>query len=353
MAIRTCENQVYIPPTESCNECDVFESRLTQAEQDIDALESGKQDKLTAGDNIAIEGNVISATGIDPGYRCVEATIELYNGAVTTVSNQAGTYGEIDNLPILAQTLIVIFEDESYTLYRKDQNGVPCYGDLAEQGSNPFVYDEIPFGIRYNGDDTWLLFTPEAGTYSLSMVEYDANVMTTPCFEAAVNSVTGKQDVELYRELDMSVNPWSSGECEVTGANDYLLFIIVQRHGDTPGVGEQAMLGLQNNGYVWASNISTTANTKDQYIRTFSAQTSGDTWTMRWCEELNHQAGTTHAAGSDDSIVKVIGLIPRSLSTLVAHLFVDDELSDESTNPVQNKVITETIGDIETLLAAI
>lgn len=66
MALNTngCGNQIYIPDIESCDECDQFEARIERAENDIDSLESSlanKQDKLTAGDNITIEGNEISA----------------------------------------------------------------------------------------------------------------------------------------------------------------------------------------------------------------------------------------------------------------------------------------------------
>lgn len=50
---------IYVPPTGSCDDCTAFEQRL----EDVEAELPNKQDVLTAGTNITIVGNVISATG--------------------------------------------------------------------------------------------------------------------------------------------------------------------------------------------------------------------------------------------------------------------------------------------------
>lgn len=63
------EPAVYIPVT-GCDDCDAFQSQLDDLRQRVTALEtamSGKQDKLTAGTNITISGNTISAK--DTTYR--------------------------------------------------------------------------------------------------------------------------------------------------------------------------------------------------------------------------------------------------------------------------------------------
>lgn len=50
---------IYVPPTGSCDDCTIFEERLTDVENEL----PNKQDILTAGTNITIVDNVISATG--------------------------------------------------------------------------------------------------------------------------------------------------------------------------------------------------------------------------------------------------------------------------------------------------
>lgn len=352
MAIGRCGTTVYITNKE-CDECDQFEQRLQTVENTL----PNKQNKLVAGDNITINGNTISAAGFNPGFQCTEEITELFNGAVTTVSNQAGTYGTISNdISITADTLLVTFEGEEYSLQRKYQGDVPCYGESNEgTGSDPFIYDTIPFGIRNNGDNSWYLFTPEAGTYSLYLADYDANVNVTECFKAAVNSVKGRQEIELFRELPMSVNPWSSGDCVVDGASEYLIYIVIQRYTNGTNNYDDSLIVTRNtdNGYLYGSLLTGSVNNLNQTSRTFSAIAHGDVWTMRFANQLLHTASSTHDAGQNCSIVKIIGAIPKNISTLVADLTVDDTLSDQSENPVQNKVIAEAIGDVESLLAAI
>lgn len=204
-----CENQIYIPEIGSCDECDIFEQRLTQAENDIDTL----------------EGNVTN----------------LQNGLTE------------------AQDDISDLQDD--VIHKQNE---------LTAGSN---------------------------------ITIDEN-----------NVISARGFVNTFgRELEMSVNPWSSGECVVTGSDDYMVFLIVQRHGTTPGVYEDPMIGCLHNGYIWASLATGNEDSTNytQTIRTFSARTNGDTWTMRFAKEVSHRAGSDHGAGSDDYIVKIIGLIPK------------------------------------------
>lgn len=50
---------IYVPPTGSCDDCTIFEERLTDVENEL----PNKQDVLTAGAGIDITNNVISSTG--------------------------------------------------------------------------------------------------------------------------------------------------------------------------------------------------------------------------------------------------------------------------------------------------
>ena len=65
-------------------------ARITTAESDIDALETGKQDKLTAGANITIIDNVISSTGGGGTGTTISARVtQLSNGARIDITDTA------------------------------------------------------------------------------------------------------------------------------------------------------------------------------------------------------------------------------------------------------------------------
>lgn len=75
---------MYLP--EACTECETLEAR-------VDELESGKQDKLIAGSNIIINGNVISATGEGGGGDIVTWTpLVWYGTALGTLSINGVNY---------------------------------------------------------------------------------------------------------------------------------------------------------------------------------------------------------------------------------------------------------------------
>lgn len=106
-----CETQ----PSEDME--DLFAQLTAMVEQnasDISALESSKQDKLVAGDNITIEGNVISATGGGGGgttdYEDLENkpsinNVEL-NGDLSLSDLNIPTYTAGQNISISAENVI-------------------------------------------------------------------------------------------------------------------------------------------------------------------------------------------------------------------------------------------------------
>ena len=67
------------------DDIDNLETRMGSAEDNIGTLESGKQDVLTAGDNITIEDNVISASGGDLSYSTTERVIGKWIDGTTDV----------------------------------------------------------------------------------------------------------------------------------------------------------------------------------------------------------------------------------------------------------------------------
>lgn len=56
------KDQVYIP--DACNDCAVDCETFSQYKIEVAEKFNAKQDKLTAGDNVVIEGNVISAPNV-------------------------------------------------------------------------------------------------------------------------------------------------------------------------------------------------------------------------------------------------------------------------------------------------
>ena len=97
-----------------------FDDRISNVEDgldglsdDVDALESaldGKQDALTAGNNITIEGNVISATGelsadwddiTNRPFESIGSGLEVVNGVLNATGGQGGNpaWNDVTNKP--------------------------------------------------------------------------------------------------------------------------------------------------------------------------------------------------------------------------------------------------------------
>lgn len=152
---------------------------------------------LTAGTYI-VEGETVATTvttsecfekavkGI-VGYECTETRTLLFDGNVTTTQRYdapSGSFSAYFDLPTKAT---VTFNGAEYT----------CDGDGWILGDRSFTY---PFYITagFEGGNP-ILFTQNAGTYSVKVEAIEESVDTSACFEKAVKRFTGF-DCE-YREL--------------------------------------------------------------------------------------------------------------------------------------------------------
>ena len=82
------EDAIYIPNLANCDECDAFEQRLAQMSAEIEYMRSVMQKKLTAGANVTIEDDVISAK--DTTYTAGE-NITIEDGVISSTSGGGGT----------------------------------------------------------------------------------------------------------------------------------------------------------------------------------------------------------------------------------------------------------------------
>lgn len=117
--------------------------RVGNAEDDIDALEtamSGKQNVLTAGDNITIENDVISASGGEVVYSTTEQVIGKWiNGEtiyrkvfINTGSDISCPYNTWTTLPfVVVNNLSAIINARAF-----DANGTFMAGSFARTGTN-------------------------------------------------------------------------------------------------------------------------------------------------------------------------------------------------------------------------
>lgn len=102
------------------------------------------------------------------------------------------------------------------------------------------------------------------------------------------------------RELTMSVSSWSSGNCTVTNSSKYLAYILMQDG--------YPIIAVRDGTRIVGTNVTQSNGT--QYVRTFSATTSDDVWTMAWARQLTHNATGNHSGNTGQAITKVVGLVP-------------------------------------------
>lgn len=103
------------------------------------------------------------------------------------------------------------------------------------------------------------------------------------------------------KELDMTVSPWTSGNCEVTNSSKYSVFIIIQNG--------EPIIAIRNDNDIIGFSVSI-ATGNSEYVKAFKATTNSDTWTLSYSNQLTHTASSSHDAGTSQSVTKIIGLIP-------------------------------------------
>lgn len=108
----------------------------------------------------------------------------------------------------------------------------------------------------------------------------------------------------IGKHLTMSRTPWSSGSCTIEDSSKYIAFLV---YAGSP------MIALPNeDGSIVAGYSVLAATSTAQYIRTFTAAVSGDTWTLTNVLQMGHNANGNHGGGTTPSISFVVGLIPKA-----------------------------------------
>ena len=107
------------------------------------------------------------------------------------------------------------------------------------------------------------------------------------------------------KELTMSVNPWSTGDCVVSDSSKYSIFMLVQS--------TVPVIAIRNGNSIIGFSVIKLSDSNGQNIRTFQAVANGDIWTMTGgAHALVHNPSSTHGSGLDQSITAIRGLVPLS-----------------------------------------
>lgn len=125
----------------------------------------------------------------DPGYTVEKTNIVYFDGEVTTGGNGPVPLAQLSIEDIIEDTITVTFNGVDYVCEKKTSGSDVFYGDM-DPASGP-IFTTYPFTINFDTVAGWIIFTEEAGTYSLKISAERETVTTTTDFEKAVNSASG------------------------------------------------------------------------------------------------------------------------------------------------------------------
>lgn len=173
-------------------------------------------------------GNIVGAVdlnriedriaNIDAGYSCTEEYTLLTDESVTTAQDEYGyitgtlaysTLIDADTVKVTFNGVEYICENRNHSPLNNNVYGAP-YNDDTES----YDWSEYPFFlIGVKSDGTNVLGTETAGTYQVKIEALEMSVTTTPCFEKAVESVSGASGGStepLIVTVNTKPNTWST-----------------------------------------------------------------------------------------------------------------------------------------------
>ena len=176
-----CEDEaVYIPQTE-CGDCGDYGEAIAALQQSVRTLDAEKQDKLEAGENIHINGNVISAD--DTKY--VAGQNVTINGNVISASGgptyTAGENVQINNNVISATDTTYVAgneyvevdnTDHRISVVGMDRLGAMMYamvspGHTIGYGAYELQFSSVPRDGGYGPSQSGLFSAPFTGIYNV------------------------------------------------------------------------------------------------------------------------------------------------------------------------------------------
>lgn len=143
-------------------ELESAEHRLDSVEDSIISLEKNKQGNLIAGENITIEGNVISATGGGGGFNL--ADLSQYKAKLVFVSAPS-------QISIVESSNFCVFwDDGTYTYYKEPTTLI----------SHEYTTTKSQRVIVIYGDFNGVISSSSYPLRALTSVEYDVNITSIP-----------------------------------------------------------------------------------------------------------------------------------------------------------------------------
>lgn len=230
-------------------------ARITTAESDIDALETGKQDKLTAGANITIIDNVISSTGGGGTGTTISARVtQLSNGARIDITDTASG-------------------SSTATVYNGETGATGPQGPQGERGPQGPVGPQGPQGE-----------TGPAGTYTFD---------TAPTYDSTNPVTSGGVYTALRDAEDTAINAAKDyADSLAATKQDTLTFDTTPIYGSTNPVTSSGIRGADvyhlQLAKDYADNIGDTKQDKWEDLGTFAC--SGELTTDSVFLELNVSA---------------------------------------------------------------
>lgn len=328
-----------------------------------DNLLAGKQHTLTAGANITIENNVISATGGGGGgdmsnYYTKTETNTLLNAkadsnSLATVAT-SGNYNDLTNKPTNVssfvndagyltqhQSLADVFGKVNYdsstkriNFYGKDDTQMQTV--LGYVDASSFVVDGMVEDVRIENGNLVIDFNTDSGIT-------DITIPLTDIFDPS-NYYT---KTEVDTALATKANSSSLATVATSGSyNDLTNKPVI------PTVPTNVSAFTNDAGYL----------TEHQSLANYYNKTETDALLNGKADAsaLNDYATTsamnTALAGKQDTLTAGTGItITNNVisATGGSQITVDSALSSTSTNPVENRAIYAVVGDIESALIAI
>lgn len=216
-----------------------------------------------------MEDGIANAGGdCDCGYECTETKVSLFDGSVTTESDdpkQPGAIGDVSAYTALEEPPIITVTFNGTQYICEPLDGQFAYGAEfnPETGLDWSTY---PFSLMLATEEgnPSMIATQTAGTYTIKIEMAEETVMTTPCFEKA----RGYSCVDKYEPIiSATVTTEDNGQGVITASLPYT-----------------ELIDSENLSVVWNGTTYECALTEEDGIYRYGAPLDEDTSSYDWSE---------------------------------------------------------------------